>query len=76
MHTKRKAAYKITAEMLSIYLFKKIINIEMIEFDKSRELLFIYASGEDLPSDTNHGKHYLEMAEGDEHPLLRIPRPE
>lgn len=73
MHRKHKVAYRISAEMLSVYLFKKIINIEMIEFDKDREVLHIYASGDDLPMEY---KTNTEMAEGDSHPVAMIPRPD
>ena len=63
MYKKNKAAYKITAEMLSILLFKEIVNIEHIEFDKAHEILKVFVSGDKYP----------EMREGDEHIELRMP---
>jgi hypothetical protein len=61
-HKKKKGAYKVSAEMLSLLLFKKVVNIETIEFDKTREILRVFVSGEDCP----------EIIEGDEIPLLRL----
>jgi uncharacterized Fe-S cluster-containing MiaB family protein len=67
--TKKKAVYKITAEMLSHILFGEFVNIETIEFDKSREVLNVYVSGSFL-DDKNKTK--FTMAEGDEHTAIKI----